>query len=465
MMYVKQYLVALLLGGVIFPVAWIEGNAAGELDFMRQDPRIWKGSISIERSGSAEEHSDDSSQGNTDKHDYVREVKESLVLRVCGPLPSLYILDKQHSLSDVTEESSDKVAAKAVCVTSKRCNAWSCKRETRHPGDSRRIRKKTIVNLYDGPVPDGVKDELSAAVQMMPGGRYVITAGRSWYSSTLSDSVDRMVDACSGKKKVTEQHLRTGAMGEKAAMDTHRSEASTSTTIRMPPIAHLFAMRAEGRLDSERDIIAGEDIQESRVGSHGYEERVVSRWSLEGYSSCDEIYGDLRYALAAADAYSNAKIRDFASTVDEYESLITDRTSKNLTGRPHTPAGPGQPNSQVGNYMATDPKTCKILWQDEFHEAQRKSCQPPFLFQVVLDHEKEHARQCWDGNHRPPFDADAGTVDGVIARSQAETSAHLVEAGESLAWLRDNCPDKGYDLDGAQQRIDKIKARKAGWWD
>jgi len=464
MKYARHGLTAILILVVIVPSVWAQGNSnSGELDFMKTDPRVWKGSISIKRTGKAEEHVDNSSQGNVNKRYYSRKVSEDLVLNVCGPLSELYILDMKHSLSDTTEEGTDKVDAKAVCVTSKKCTVWKCDRETRHPGNSRRIRKKTTVALFKGKTPVKMEDAAHAVIQKKPGSRYVISAGHDWYSTRNADSVDRITDACTGKEKVTEQHWHTGSWGEPAHMDTRRTKEGANTVIRTPPVPWIFAMQAEGSLAEGSDVIAGEETSKSRMESHGYAEQVVLSWSLKGNTPCDEVYFDLRFAIAGADAYSNPKLRDFANTKFEYEALINDRISKIMTGRPHTPAGAGQPISEVDNSMATDPKTCKIQRMDVYRMLQKQSCGSPFLYQVILDHEKEHARHCWQKEHDPPFNADPNTKQGVIATGQTETSAHLVEAAESLAWLRENCRDRGYDLDAAQIRIDEIKARKAGW--
>ncbi|MEA1897395.1 MAG: hypothetical protein U9N53_06995 [Bacteroidota bacterium] len=380
-------------------------------NFMKPDPRIWKGEIEIIRTGSAKRTIDNSRNGNIETSSFSRTVNENLVLKVCGQLSGLYVLKATHNLIDTAESESTKKDASENCGVPEGYDVslGHSKSEIKQPGDSRVIWSKKTVTLYNNnKLLKLMEGSAGASIMMLSGDSYLISAGHKWYTLTKADTVEHEKKACSGKTVSTIHRQRTCPPYQKGDIDTTVSEEGTTTTIvTMPAMPYEFVFLARGKFDPDSGIISGIDTQKSTNGD--YKEEIIATWHLQSDDPCPDVFKALQFALAAAEAYANQKIRDFADNGNAYDSLITDNISKTLTGKPFS--GRGQ-DSKSSDAMGVSPKDCGIVGRDKFEEQQKKDCQHPILFKSTLRHEAEHVKQCFKNSEKFLIITDLGEAMG-----------------------------------------------------
>jgi len=159
-----------------------ENNALAQDDprdllpsFMRPDPRIWKGTITVNRTGHGNERTDKSSSGNIKYSTYTRDVEEKMTLEVCGPAQDLYVHKMTHTLSDHTEKYSKKAEASTNCGMPEQAKDHSPLYQTKHynpdivsPGNSRESESEKTVTLYTGKDTAKMHKHAGASIQWMP---------------------------------------------------------------------------------------------------------------------------------------------------------------------------------------------------------------------------------------------------------------------------------------------------------
>lgn len=438
--------------------------------FMRPDPRIWKGTITVTRTGKGDETVDKSSNGNIKYSTYTRNVEENMTLEVCGPAQALYVHKMTHTLRDHTERHSKKAEARTNCGMPEQAKDHSPLYQLKHykpiivsPGNSSDNKSEKTITLYTDKDAAPMHKHAGAKIQRMPDNKYIITAVHEWHTSTTANTVLREIDVCEGGTRTVKSQYRTCPLGQKGSIRSYDSkEGSSTTVVTMPPVPHKFGFGTSHTGDLNNDVISGTYNSEMDQGL--YKEKTTATWELEAHDPCPDVFNALGLALVAAQAYANQDIRNFADNVAEYESLITDRISKIFTGKP-LPRQPGDQGNPVDFVMNVDRENCTISQKgrEAFEEHLKKECQHPIIFETALLHEKQHVRQCMDDNHDPKFNSDTATKASVQAKGQAEVSAYLAEAKKLLGWLRTHCSDKNLDLAGAEARLKAIEAMNAGW--
>ncbi|MCF8111662.1 MAG: hypothetical protein K9J85_09265 [Desulfobacteraceae bacterium] len=444
--------------------AWSEDDPYDMLpSFMKPDHRIWKGTITITRTGHGDEHVDKSSGGNIKRSEYSRNVNEKMTLEVCGPTYDLYVLRMTHTLTDHTKSSSEVVEANRNCGMPEEAKEHTPLYQIKHydhdiktPGNSKKKNSKKTATLYSGKGATEMKKYAGATIKWMPGNKYVISASHKWYTTHTEDSVESKTYVCKEKTLTRKTNFRTCPLGQKGSIQTSGSpgdDCITFTTI-MPPRPHTFGFVDNKTADRSSDTIS--DTYTSQNDQGIYKEKTVATWNLKAQDPCQDVFDALQGALGAAEAYADQDIRARADNVEEYEGLIT----KKYGGGDHQQDDGGPP--PLPDYeMWVKQKNCKIVNREAFKEQQKKECKHPIIFKATLLHEQQHVDQC-QGNHEK-FNSDFGTKAGVQALAQAEVSAYLAEAKKLLGWLRTYCSDKNLDLDGSETRIEFIEAMDAGW--
>ncbi|MFP4572712.1 MAG: hypothetical protein ACLFNW_07060 [Desulfobacterales bacterium] len=448
--------------------AWSEDDPYDMLpSFMKPDHRIWKGIISITRTGHGDKHVDKSSGGNIKRSEYSRDVNEKMTLEVCGPTYDLYVLKMTHTLTDHTKSSSNEVEASTNCGMPEEAKEHTPLYQIKHydhdiktPGNSKKKDSKKTATLYSGKGATEMKKYADATIKWMPDNKYVISASHKWYTTHTEDSVESKTYVCKEKTLARKTNFSTCPLGQKGSIKTSGSlgdDCITFTTI-MPPRPHTFGFVDNKTADRSSDTISGTYTSQNNQGI--YKEKTVATWNLKAQDPCHDVFDALQGALGAAEAFADQDIRDFADNVKEYRDLIGDRISKKLAGKPqyYKSGGGGGSWDYV---MWVNQKDCTIEGSDAYEGQQKKECQHPIIFEATLLHEQQHVDQC-NGDHEK-FNSDFGTKAGVQAVAQAEVSAYLAEAKKLLGWLRTYCSDKNLDLDGSETRIEFIEAMDAGW--
>jgi hypothetical protein len=107
----------------------------------------------------------------------------------------------------------------------------------------------------------------------------------------------------------------------------------------------------------------------------GYSETTVMTWNFTSRDACSELRDRLLLDLAFCEAYLNKDIQDFASSIEEYESLVYDRAYKILTGSP-APRSDGSSSDSDRDEMWVNSKTCQMENEAEFLESVMQQCLP-----------------------------------------------------------------------------------------
>jgi hypothetical protein len=374
----------------------------------------------------------------------------------------------ERTLRDRSETDKISKAAKTNCGLPEEAMKHSVlyrlkhfKPEIKSPGNSREDMEQTTVTIYTGKGAPELEKTASAVIQRMPGdASYIISAGHDVYLDTIGDHVIRENNVCVGKPKTQIHHKRTVPLGDEGGITTSGDDDNSETWVSIPPMPNRLMFVAQRKSGQNSDVISDTDTKKSKQGT--YKEKTVASWHLEAKDPCDDVFKGLLETIAYAEAYADPDIRSFAETVTVYETLITDRFEKIFSGKPR-PRNPGDEDSDTPSHEMEVSHLCVIKDLDAIEEQYKLACIPPVVFEAMLEHEKEHVKQCFQDSEK--FNTDANTKEGVMVKGQVEVSAYLVGADVYYGWLQLYCADKNLDLSGAESRINKVKGMKAGWGD
>jgi hypothetical protein len=301
---------------------------------------------------------------------------------------------------------------------------------------------------------------------------YQLSATHDTMVSYEYDEVDKAHDACANKTKILESHSRTIPPDQPGRVE--RSEDGLKTWVFAPPKPRPQAVMGDGKVTKDKiekptfvyhEVDAKEKTQ--------YREKTTASWHFVATSPCPEVYQNLLFELAAAEAYADRGLRDFASDLGDYDKKINGKIRQTFTGKP---AGSGQGGSSAENFPLAVNEDCEIvrpadggdgsemLRGDEairtYEEQHARACKPAIVAEATVRHEKEHVSQCEGDRARY---SPTGNKAKIQSMGQSELSAYLVSARFLLSFLEDFCQDEGLDLAGPRQRIGELEAFGSGW--
>jgi len=186
----------------------------------------------------------------------------------------------------------------------------------------------------------------------------------------------------------------------------------------------------------------GQDIDE---GTGHYDETITAEWRFAAKDPCQDVIRQVQDDLAFAEAYADKKIRDFASTLDEYKNLVGDKAYKIIHGKPPSR---GQGDYEEDDSPFVDPETCEINGLEEYRQKLADSCRPDIIIESIEAHEQTHQEQC--EKFQKEMLSGKPHIMGMM-----EVTAYKTGIGVLLDWLETNCPN--YDTSRDRTRLDRIR--------
>ncbi len=430
-------------------------EAGGETwDPLLPDVRIWRGEVRISRTGSAHEKWDKSHRGKTNTYFMNRTVTDTLVIKACGQSGALYVLEAKRSLSDITESENYWQNTRELC------DVPGSRRPKRiSPGDSRRISIRTAVTPYTGEGTGAERDRSWVALEILPLKNYALSAGNNGVAGRDEDNIESYRRVCADKTTRMEAHIRTGAPGEPPRVESSGSEEGEGTVVQWltaPPTDIPLATNSRGSVQGntilEIDHLVGE-IKSGRDG--GYEEVTKASWEFTARNPCPEVFNEFLLLVAIGEAYADRPLREFAEDLEDYERKVNWKVYENRYGTPPPKDFGKDGEGNVGFSMWVH-DNCQLGGRVRYEKEQLEECSVLVIAKAAVRHEMEHVSQC-KGNLKK---FRSRTIE---ARGQSEVSAYSLESGILLNWLTDYCKDVGLDLAGARGRLQRLKAKKAGW--
>ena len=334
----------------------------------------------------------------------------------------------------------------------------------------RTVRERISIYTCKGSVP--LEKGATVMLTLPPGMDYRLSAAHNTMASFEQDDVEKSHDACTNKTKILEGHSRT--IDPYQPVRVERSADGLKTWTFSPPMRRPQVVNGEGKIAKDRiekPTFVYNQVEAKKESQYG--EKTTASWHFEATSPCPEVYQNLLFELAAAEAYADRDLRDFASDLGDYDRKVDAKIKQTFTYKPTGSVGKGSTGN--GYPLAVNPD-CEIVRRadegegskllrgreaiDAYEEQQGKACAPAIVTKATIRHEEKHLSQCQGDKQRfTPTDKKAK----IQSMGQSEVSAYLVSARILLSFLEDYCKDAGLDLAGPRERIQHLEAFGSGW--
>lgn len=466
-MWGARLVAAAFIGGV--SLGAVLGSAQG-WNPRRSDVRIWKGQVDVVLKGSQEISDEQIRENSSYTFHHTRKLSDVLQIKACGAAGQLAVTAVTRDLSEKRDLEKKAISARSGCDPNDPSGRAPMQYVSPGGWNERTVRERISIYTGKGSVP--VEKGATVMLTLVPGMGYQLHAGHDTMASLEQDEVDKDHDACTQKTKILESHTRTVAPDQPARVE--KSADGRKTWIYFQPMRRPQVVMGKGKIAKDRiekPTFTYSEVEAKKKTQYG--EKTTASWSFEATSPCPEVYQNLLFELAAAEAYADRGLRDFASDPGDYDKKIDWKIKQTFTGKP---AGSGQEGSVEKSFPLAVDKNCeivrvagegdgsKLLRGDEaiqaYEEQQAKACEPEIVTEATIRHEKEHVSQCQGDKARfTPTDNKAK----IQSMGQSELSAYLVSARILLGFLEDFCQDEGLDLAGPRERLGQLEAFGWGW--
>ena len=444
-------------------------GSAQEWNPFRPDVRIWKGRVDVVLEGSQKDSDEKTSEQSRYTYRLDKTVSDVLHIEACGAAGQLAVTAVTRDFSEKRDLDKEATNARAQCTPHDPFGRVPVQYVSPGSWSERVVREKIFIYTGEGSFP--LEKGATVMLTLFPRMGYRLSATHNMMVSYEYDEVDKTHDACANKTKILESHSRTIPPDQPGRIE--RSEDGLKTWIFTQPKPRPQLVNGEGKISKNR--IAKPTFLYSQVEpgkETKYEEKTTASWHFEATSPCPEVYRNLLFELAAAEAYADRELRDFASDSSDYDKKVNGKIRQIFTGKP---AGSGQGGSSAENFPLAVDKNCeivrradegegsKLLRGDEairaYEEQHARACEPAIVAEATVRHEQEHVSQCQGDRQR--F-SPTGNKAKIQSMGQSELSAYLVSARFLLSFLEDFCQDEGLDLAGPRERLGQLEAFGSG---
>ena len=466
-MWGARLVVAAFIGGLSLGASM---GSAQVWNPRRADVRIWKGHVDVILTGSQEVRDEKINEQSRYTYELTRKVSDRVHIEACGAAGELAVTAVTRTLSEKRDLDKKATNARSGCAPDDPSGRAPMRYVSPGSWSERTVRERISIYTGKGSVP--LEKGAFVMLTLLPGMGYQLSAGHDTMTSLEQDEVDKNHDACTQKTKILESHTRTVAPDQPGPVD--RSEDGLKTWIYFPPMRRPQVVTGEGKIAKDkiaRPAFLYREVEAKKKTQYG--EKTTASWSFEATSPCPEVYENLLFELAAAEAYADRNLRDFASDPGDYDKKVDWKIKQTFTGKP---AGSGQAGSIEKSFPLAVNEDCEIVRRaddgdgadllrgDEairaYQEQQARACEPEIITEATVRHEQEHVSQCEGDKQRfTPTDKKAK----IQSMGQSELSAYLVSARFLLSFLEDFCQDEGLDLAGPRERLGQLEAFGSGW--
>jgi len=408
---------------------------------------IWKGTITINRKGVGQPQQPKQEKGKTVTVTGSHTLNETVAIEVCGDPGVLYVKAVKRELQeDSTYEKREQVNEQ-LCRFPKEMlrpgAEWPESRgkyvpQTRRPGNQDTVTSEMHTKILSALSPQDLRDKTHIRLEFPDSSRFTISGSQkalAEFSSRLSDTAydvcaeTTAVKVITTKTGLSEQDRKSEQNASKQGWDTYETILHIN-----PPQELLKQFSFEGPFTGLR--LQGEKVID-KTAAPDFEAVETAVWDLSAESPCPDVYSRLRQDLAFAEAYAEKKVADFADSIKEYESLVSDRAYR-INHGVHAPRG--QDSSEIE--AATDEQG-QQSGMEELKQRLESECKPDIIYESIANHEDVHTRQqeqfseYGDGKPR---------TWGLM-----EVSAYVSNLRMMINWLRENCPET--NLSDAERRL------------
>jgi len=436
-------------------------SATSEKELVKPWAKAWEGEITIVRTGTQDSKDDNSDQRKTENSSIKRSISEKICIKTCGMSGAMFVKEVSHNLQDKYEEEGFLQFVKEECDYPEEAQGHNAlyiqkhfDKETKSPGSSTRSKSISSEEIYHGWGMPSERENTSVELNFSDTEHFEIGVRNSVYTAFSSELTTRSFSVCSGHTSVFTSTRRTGSIDQEEKYSYKEtgegdSKSVISETI-SPPTERIRDYAFHGSVTGD-SFFGSEEIDriDTPYEFGGYSETTVVTWNFTARDACPEVRDRLLLDLAFCEAYLDKDIQDFASSIEEYESLVYDRTHRILTGSSASRSD-GSSNSD-SDEMWVNSKTCQMENEEEFLESVMQQCLPYIIFDSVKAHENTHLQQC------EKFHQEMNSGDPHI-KGLMEATAYINGARVLLDWLEENCPNT--EIESLKERLEKLEETK-----
>ena len=456
---IRFYILIICCIFLVILIISLRSGASPEKELVKPSAKVWDGEITIVRTGFQDFEDVNNDERKSENSSIKRTLREEICIKTCGMSGDMYVKEVSHNLQDKCEEESFLQFVEETCDYPEECTkghsalyiAKHCKKETKSPGSSTRSKSITSEEIYHGWEMPSKRKNTSVKLNFSDCEHFTIGVQNSVYIALSSELTTRSFSVCSGHTSVFTSTRRTGTIGQEEKHSYKEtgegdSKSVTSETI-FSPYEKNSGFGWEGSVTGD-SFSGSKEIDWIEIPREygGYSETTVATWNFTARDACSEVRNRLLVELAYCEAYLDKDIQDFASSIENYESLVYARTYRILSDSP-APRN-DEPSDSNRDEMWVNRKTCKMENEDEFLERVMQQCLPYIIFDSVKVHENTHLQQC--EKFHEEMNSDDPHIMGLM-----EAIAYINGARVLLDWLEENCPNT--EIESLKERLEKLE--------
>jgi hypothetical protein len=314
--------------------------------------------------------------------------------------------------------------------------------QTKQPGNHSIFTSEIHTRILDGLSPQELRDKTSISLRFPDPAQFAISGSQKAFADFSSHLSDTSYDVCVETKTVKEITEKTGLFEQERKSEHNVSKQGWDTYETIlhinPPQELLKLFGFEGPATGLH--LHGDKVI-NRVTTPEYEAVETAIWDLRAESPCPDVYKRLRQDLSFAEAYAEKQIADSATSIDEYEILVSVRAYFINHGvKPR----PGEDPSEI---EASTDEQGQQSGLEQLKQKLESECKPDIIFDSIAHHEDVHTNQ---QSQFSEFNDGKPRTWGLM-----EVSAYVSNIQMLMDWLRENCPKT--NLSDAERRLRNLQ--------